>query len=372
MSLKDALVSAGPFGFTLAGLALGLIVEFLVLGRLVAALERRNRPTAARCLAAFRTALPLWTTALGARLTAAAYPLPPEVSLAVQQTLGLVMLLALTLVSTRIATSLLRQYLRYHAETLPTASLISSLVGIAIWTVAVLVALQLVGIAIGPVLAALGVGGLAVALALQPTLQNLFSGLQIIASRQIKLGDYVQLESGKEGYVTDITWRTTTIRDLPNHVIIVPNATLAQASFTNFAFPQEQTSVAVTLLVGYDVDLETVERLALEVARETLARSGAQVEGFAPFLRFTDAGNENVKLTIFLRAQNSVDPFKLRSDFIKRVLKRYAAEGIPPPFPARTAPPAPPRPAPSATPQPQSTLGGLLSNVFKPPRPQSP
>ena len=375
-TLQNALSSVAPLGFLLAGLVVGLIAEYAVLDRVAALLDRRGRPVAARLIGTLHGAVPLWTAALGARLTVDSYPLDPQWRLVLQQFFGLAMLLAVTLVVSRVAARLSTQFLRRYAETLPTASLISTLIGISIWTAALLVALELLGIAITPTLAALGVGGLAFALALQPTLQNLFSGLQIIASGQIKIGDYVQLESGKEGYVTDITWRTTTIRDQSQHAVIVPNATLAQVSFTNFVFPAEQTSIAVALLVSYYADLEAVERLSLETARDALAECGGSLDGFEPYVRFTEFGNENVKLNVFLRAQNSVDPFKLRSDFIKRLHARQRSEGIRPPFPAMTASETT-APAPSATPSAptappsapsQSPLGGILSSVFGPPR----
>jgi small-conductance mechanosensitive channel len=335
-SQPDSLSLVAPLGFVLAGLAFGLIVEYLLLDRIAASLERRGHAIAARLLVSLRTAFPLWTTALGARLGTDAYPLAAHERILLQEILGLVMLFATALVAARVATRLLSRYLRQHVETLATASLFSSLIGIAIWSVALLVALQLLGIAVGPVLAALGVGGLAVALALQPTLQNLFAGLQIIASRQIKIGDYVQLEAGKEGYVSDISWRTTTIRDLANHIIVVPNAILAQSSFTNFAFP-EQSSLVVAVLLGYDADLALAERVTLEVARETLMQCGAPLEGFEPYLRFTEIGNENLKLAVYLRARASIEPSQIRSQFLKALLTRYRSEGIRSPFPARTA-----------------------------------
>src|ERR1700693_4783809 len=375
-TLQNALSSVAPLGVLLPGLVVGLIAESPVLDRVAALLDRRGRPVAARLIGTLHGAVPLWTAALGARLTVDSYPLDPQWRLVLQQFFGLAMLLAVTLVVSRVAARLSTQFLRRYAETLPTASLISTLIGISIWTAALLVALELLGIAITPTLAALGVGGLAFALALQPTLQNLFSGLQIIASGQIKIGDYVQLESGKEGYVTDIPWRTTTTRDQSQHAVIVPNATLAQVSFTNFVFPAEQTSIAVALLVSYYADLEAVERLSLETARDALAECGGPLDGFEPYVRFTEFGNENVKLNVFLRAQNSVDPFKLRSDFIKRLHARQRSEGIRPPFPAMTASETT-APAPSATPSAptappsapsQSPLGGILSSVFGPPR----
>ena len=103
--------------------------------------------------------------------------------------------------------------------------------------------------------------GLAVALALQDTLSNLFSGLQVVASRQVRLGDYVKLESGEEGYVTDITWRNTSIRALPNNMVIVPNSKLASTLVTNYYQPEREMAVLVQVCVGYQSDLKKLVRL---------------------------------------------------------------------------------------------------------------
>lgn len=338
----QALSRIVPLGFVVAGLVIGVVVEAFMLPAICAALERRAQRTAASLLDAPRGALTLWATALGARFAIDGYALGPHERLLATQGLGLLMLFAVTLAAARIAKRLVDIYLRRHRDAIPAASLFTSLTAAAIWVIGLLLALQSIGIAITPVLTALGVGGLAVALALQPTLANLFSGLQIIASRQIRPGDFIQLETGGEGYVTDITWRTTTIRDAAEHLIVVPNAKLAQASFTSFAMPAQQASVVIPVLIGYDSDLEAVERAALEVAREVIEASGAQLDGFEPSVRFTEFTNENIKLNIFVRAGDSVDPPRLRSDLIKRLHARFRHDGIRSPFPARTAEPAPP------------------------------
>jgi small-conductance mechanosensitive channel len=104
-----------------------------------------------------------------------------------------------------------------------------NLTKIVVFAVGILTILETLGIPIIPLFTALGIGGLAVALGLQDTLSNLFAGIQVIAAKQIRPGDYVKLELGEEGYVTDITWRYTTIRSSPNNRIIVPNAKVSSA-----------------------------------------------------------------------------------------------------------------------------------------------
>jgi len=253
-----------------------------------------------------------------------------------ERALLVVVLLVATWIAARIVTRLFASYLRHHPEAMPSASLITTLASIAVWSIGLLLVVQTFGIAITPILTALGVGGLAVALALKDTLENLFSGLQIIASGQIRAGDYIKLEGGIEGYVSDITWRTTTVKDLSDNLVVVPNSKFAQTSFTNYALPERELSVTVPVLVPYDADLALVERVTLEAARQVLRENGSPTET-EPSLRFTELGNENIQLTVILRVGAFVDQFKVRSDFIRRLQARYRHERIRPPFPARTA-----------------------------------
>jgi len=253
-----------------------------------------------------------------------------------ERVLLILILVVATLVASKLVRRLLAGYLRRHPEALPSASLITTLAGVAVWSIGVLLIVQSLGIAITPILTALGVGGLAVALALKDTLENLFSGLQIIASGQVRGGDYIKLESGIEGYVSDITWRTTTVRDLSDNIVVVPNSKLAQTTFTNYALPERELSVSVPVLVPYDSDLAQVERATLEAARQVLRENDAPTS-VEPSLRFTEFGNENVKLTVILRVGAYADQFKLRSDFIRRLHARFRNEHIGAPFPARIA-----------------------------------
>jgi len=191
-----------------------------------------------------------------------------------------------------------------------------------------LVLLQSLGIPITPVLGALGVGGLAVALALQDTLSNLFSGLHLIASRQVRPGDFIQLDSGEEGYVTDVTWRNTTIRELADNMMIVPNSQLAASRVRNYCQPNTELAVAVEVGVDYSCPLEEVERITLEVAREVMEEVPGSVPSFTPLLRFHKFGDCSVDFTVTLRAKEFTDQELIKHEFIKRLHARYEREGI--------------------------------------------
>ncbi|MBC5811096.1 MAG: mechanosensitive ion channel family protein [Candidatus Eremiobacteraeota bacterium] len=344
MHLPPGLANAPPFLWTLLGLLVGVVAEAFVLPPLQRSFERRGRLTAARMTGALRGPVTIWAVAAGVRATLLADPgLRTDVSAFVLQALTVASIVALTMLLARVAGFGVGGYLRRRSEAIPSASLFTSIAVLGIWAIGLLVILSSLGIAVTPVLTALGVGGLAVALALKDTLENLFAGLQIVASNQLRPGDYIKLESGSEGYVADVTWRNTTVRDLGDNLIVVPNSKLAQSTFVNYALPQRELTVSIPILVPYDADLIEVERIALETAQTSPAETRRGVENFAPYVRFQEFGNENVKGAIFLRTAVFSDQFVLRSDYIKRFHSALRAAGIRAPFPAQTAPPPAPK-----------------------------
>lgn len=254
----------------------------------------------------------------------------------IHKVLEIAVILIVTSFISRASVGLIKLYNQRDSTVLPSVSIFTNLVRIIIFVIGILVVLQTLGISITPILTALGVGGLAVALALQDTLTNLFSGLYIIASRQIKPNDYVKLNSGEEGFVIDISWRSTTIRALANNWIIIPNAKLAGAIITNYQKPEKELSVSVELSVSYDSDLEQVEAVTLEVAREIIKEMPGAVKKFEPAVRFNAFEESGVKFAVTIRAKEFVDQFILKHELIKRLHLRYRNEGIAIPYPTRT------------------------------------
>jgi len=125
---------------------------------------------------------------------------------------------------------------------------------------------------ISPLIASLGIGGLAIAIALQPTLSNFMAGTYVISDAVIRRGHYVMLDSGQEGMVEDIGWRTTKIRHWQGNVIVLPNSKLAEAVVTDYEaleWPRFSRWPAASATRATWIE---VERVSLEVAREVLAR----------------------------------------------------------------------------------------------------
>lgn len=219
---------------------------------------------------------------------------------------------------------------------LPSTSLVQNLVSGLVYLVGILIILQTLGISVTPVLTALGVGGLAVALALQDTLGNLFAGIQIIASRKILVGQFIALENGQDGYVTDITWRNTTIHTLTNQLVIIPNSKLASSIVVNAHLPSQDVSARVEVGVHYDSDLERVERIALETAHEVLSDYPGAQPDVEPVIRFREFGESSINLAVVVRVKEWTDQFALRHLLIKALHKRFREEQIVIPYPMRT------------------------------------
>ncbi|MCE9600315.1 MAG: mechanosensitive ion channel family protein [Spirochaetia bacterium] len=224
------------------------------------------------------------------------------------------------------------------SNSIRSASLISIIVRIAIFVFGFLLAMQILGVSVTPVLTALGVGGLAVALGLQETLSNVFAGLTILFGQKLRVGDFVTLESGAEGFVSDIGWRTTSIRQLSNSTIVVPNATMARTTFTNYQLPGGSVSILVELGVAYGSQLDRVEKVCLEVAGSALDQmyKPGMFPDFMPLVRFHTFADSSIDFTVVLRVSNITDQYLLKSIFIKMLHERFKTEQIEIPFPIRT------------------------------------
>ncbi len=197
----------------------------------------------------------------------------------------------------------------------------------------ILILLDSFGISITPIIASLGIGSLAVALALQPTLENLFAGIQIMVDRPIMRGQFVKLDSGEEGYIHKIGWRSTWVRMLPNNVVVVPNKQLITSKILNYYYPDREMAVLVQVGVHYDSDLAKVEKVTMEVGEEVLKTIQGGVNSFKPFIRYHTFNNFSIDFTVILRCQEFVDNYLIKHEFIKALHKRFREEEITIPYP---------------------------------------
>ncbi len=216
------------------------------------------------------------------------------------------------------------------------------LLPLVVYSVGTLVALDSIGIPISPLLAGFGIGGLAVALAVQPTLSNFFAGTYLVTEGELKEGDYIELEGGPAGFVVDVGWRSMKMRSRFNNLVIIPNSKMADSIVTNYFSPTPAMNVIVTSGVSYDADLPQVERVVLEVANQLIAESPLAVKDTEPFFGFSEFGDSNIDFFIFLQAIDRTGSFALKSELIKRIHRRFGEQGIEINYPVRKLVPATP------------------------------
>ena len=204
-----------------------------------------------------------------------------------------------------------------------------------IYSVGAMVALDSLEIPISPLVAGFGIGGLAVALAVQPTLSNFFAGTYLVTEGELREGDYIELEGGPAGFVVDVGWRSTKIRSRFNNLVIIPNSKMVDSIVTNYFSPTPAMNVLVTCGVSYDSDLSHVERIVLSVAQEVIDESPIAVKDVEPFFGFSEFGDSNIDFYIFFQASDRTGSFVLKSEVIQRIHARFKEEGIEINYPVR-------------------------------------
>lgn len=330
-----------PITFAVGAYAIGSFVAGIVLGfiayRLLCRHFRRSSTMTSWggntiIPAALSRALPLWFAIAGAWAAVTILPLRHGLEAAAGKVLLTLTIASITVAAARIASDVVRLFALRSGGAIQSSSIFVNLTRLAVGLLGLLVLLQSLGVSVTPLLTALGVGGLAVALALQDTLSNLFAGIHVVTSKKVKPGDYVKLDSGEEGYVVDVNWRFASIRELANNVIIVPNARLGSSIVTNFYRPQTEIAVPVQARVAYGTDLDRVETIALEVAREVMQETLGGIPNAEPTVRFSDFGEAGITFNVIMRAREFADQFLLRHELLKRLHDRFMRERVPIPF----------------------------------------
>lgn len=207
-------------------------------------------------------------------------------------------------------------------------NLLKVVLRMSIYSIVVLIALESFGVSITPLLASLGVGSLAVALALQDTLGNLFSGFYLVLDRPVQVEDNIRLEDGTEGKVKNIGWRSTKIEMGSGNTVILPNSKLSSSRIINYEIPTPEVTFSVNLSLSIENDLNKIETTVLEVAKDCQKTVAGANPNFEPVFNFQEVTEFTVKLAIALRSKRFADQGKLKHEFIRRVVPRLKAEGI--------------------------------------------
>jgi small-conductance mechanosensitive channel len=322
-----------PLGIVVVCLALGWVFQKLITAILHKAAKKTRAKWDDVVTRSLRGVVLLWFLLAGVEIALKAVVIPPDAARPLNKALAVLIIFSVVMFFVRLASGIASLY--FDRQTAVPTSIIRSISSGFVYLIGFLVILDFLGVSITPILTAMGVGGVAVALALQDTLSNLFAGIHILMTKQIRSGDYIKLENGGEGTVADITWRNVTIRALSNNLVIVPSNKLASSIVTNFHLPDTEISVLMSVGVSYDSDLRRVETVVREVAAEVMKETPGGVPGFEPLIRYHTFGDSSINFSVILRGREYVDQYLIKHEFVKRLHERFKAEGIKIPFPAR-------------------------------------
>jgi small-conductance mechanosensitive channel len=200
---------------------------------------------------------------------------------------------------------------------------------ITLLVVSVAFLLDNLGVRVTALVTTLGVSSLAVALALQDTLSNFFAGIYLQADRPFRVGNYVRLDTGDEGTVIDIGWRTTRLRTGANNTIVVPNERLLKSIITNYDLPGSELVLSVHVAVPYGTDVGTVERLLLEAVRRARAEVPGILESPAPSVRLIPGFVEQgLAFTAAMWLHTVTDQERAQDAVRRHVVDVFGAESI--------------------------------------------
>ena len=339
-------------GVIVASIALAFLANF-ILGQLLNLLVKRHdsplRSIEIRVIGALRVPAILVIILFGVRLALI------SLSHASTQSLGFVSnlddlgniawLIAVAALVCYAVSRLIRAIMRWYSARVPHET--RTALNTAIWPILIrissifvfalgaLVVLDILGIPITPLLAGLGIGGLAIALAVSPTIASFIAGTYVVAEGHISEGDYVEIDAERAGFVTSIGWRSTVLRSRFNNLIVVPNNLITESIVTNYTTPTPSVTGMVICGVSYDSDLRAVERICLEVASEVIAESDDANKEFEPLVRFFEFADSNINFRVIFQGVDRVATFAMQHEIIMRLHARFKEEGIEINYPVR-------------------------------------
>ncbi|MBP1466388.1 mechanosensitive ion channel family protein [Candidatus Chloroploca sp. M-50] len=319
------------YTFLLAVIAIGALIEFGILKLLKRYAIRRKWFFAEVALRALGGQAIFWLSFLGLASTLATVVPDLRIASAVRLLLNLMAVLTAMSFLVRLVTNSIRIYFIRH--TMGSISLLNNVLRGFTFIVLGTTAMAYLGVPIGPLVTILAGSSIGLSLALREPLANLFSGIMILATNKIQLGDYVRLSTGQEGFVDDIRWADTYLRELTENLLVVPNSLMTNTILTNFDRPNSEFLIFLPVAVPYDSDLARVEALLVEEGQGMMHEELGGVPEHTVRARLAAFGELGVQFNIILRTREFNDQFPLRHEFYQRVFARFASEGLPQPIP---------------------------------------
>jgi len=318
------------------GIALGMIFKQIVHTRLKKAALTSEWEGDDIILHAVESQIVLWFFWAALSLALRDVEIAEPFGLYVSNFLIIILMASITHAAAKLIVGLLNLWSKKQGGGFPSTTMFTNFVWITVYSIGLLVILDALDISIAPMLTALGIGGLAVSLALKDTLTDVFAGLHILLSKKVQPGDFVSLDSGEMGYIQNITWRNTKMLERTNNIIHIPNTKLSKAVIKNYDSGDPSFSVKIPVGVGYDSDLDVVERVVMEVANDLHQNMDEMNKQSTPSFKFRGFGQSSIDFMVYFRGNKYGDQNPIIHAFVKKLHKRFNEEGIEIPFPMRT------------------------------------
>ena len=325
-----------PAAIVFIGIVLGMIFKQVVHTRLKKAALTSEWEGDDIILHAVESQIVLWFFWAALSLALRDVEIAEPFGLYVSNFLIIILMASITHAAAKLIVGLLNLWSKKQGGGFPSTIMFTNFVWITVYSIGLLVILDALEISIAPMLTALGIGGLAVSLALKDTLTDVFAGLHILLSKKVQPGDFVSLDSGEMGYIQNITWRNTKMLERTNNIIHIPNTKLSKAIIKNYDSGESSFSVKIPMGVGYDSDLDVVERVVMEVANDLHQKMDEMNKKSTPSIKFKGFGESSIDFMVYFRGNKYGDQNPIIHEFVKKLHKRFNDEGIDIPFPMRT------------------------------------
>ncbi len=325
-TLKTLIIAAAVFAATAAVLFIARRLFFRYLHRWAG---RTNTAADDVILEAIRHPSLFWVVALALYVALDTSAFPERYVGHGLKALYILIVLSITMAAANITSKLVQGAIEGSTAGAPISGLSRTIIRAVIFSIGGLVLLNGLGVSITPILTALGVGGLAVALALQNTLSNLFAGIHILVEKPVRVGDYMRLPEGQEGFVSDIGWRTTRVREVTGNIIIIPNSKLAQSVITNYSLPDTRVALVMKFPLAQNTDIDWAEAIIKDEAAKAANGTSGLVREIQPAVRLSQGLTESaIEFTVILIAEEFSVKADAEHEARKRILKRLRLEGV--------------------------------------------
>jgi MscS family membrane protein len=258
-------------------------------------------------------------------------PFPFVLTALLKSLLVLIWVFAINRMILRIIEDLISHWRQAGRQGSEIIGLVGKITRIVVLAGGVFLLLSMWKINITPLLASAGIAGVAVALAAKETLSNFFGGVTVLLDQPYKVGDYIVLDSGERGEVVDIGLRSTRILTRDDVQISIPNGIITNTKVINESAPEPRFRVRIRVGVAYGSDVDQVEEILLNVARNNPHLSTEP----EPRVRFRDFGDSSLDFELLCWAHQPQDKGIIIHELNREIYKSFGRAGIVIPFPQR-------------------------------------